>query len=208
MWNDGRKCIQHRLELILKTKLRKLRARNAECLRIEYFFDALFQWTLRRNQFSLLQILTLEGSYLFRECFEIDFEAFSKEVTSFESEYLKQRELVAPKGPLEKSVEKILDPKALCISSPQFTQLGFENQLQTVLNAFPAVVPHQRVFSSSELRMAISDDRTVDIVHIAAFVCPRSGDLYFSDVNLNTGESIAAEPDSLTPDSLASLLQL
>jgi hypothetical protein len=107
-----------------------------------------------------------------------------------------------------KSVERIRDPKALCISSAQFTKLGFENQLQTVLNAFPAVVPHQRVFSSGELRAAISDDRTFDIVHIAAFVCPRSGALYFSDVNLDSGESIAAEPDVVTADALASLLQV
>jgi hypothetical protein len=87
-------------------------------------------------------------------------------------------------------------------------KLGFENQLQTVLNAFPAVVPHQRVFSSKELRQAISDDRKFDIVHIAAYVCPRSGDLYFTDVNLNSGESNEAEPDVLNPDALASLLQM
>jgi hypothetical protein len=139
---------------------------------------------------------------------EIDFQAFTKEVISFENEYLAQREFAISKAPLEKSIERIRDPKALCISSPQFTKLGFENQLQTVLNAFPSVVPHQRVFSSSELRAAISDDRKFDIVHVAAFVCPRSGDLYFSDVNLDSGESVAAEADVVTADALASLLQV
>jgi hypothetical protein len=139
---------------------------------------------------------------------ETDFHAFAGEVDAFEAEYAKEKDLTASKVPLERVVERIRDPKALCISSPQFTKLGFENQLQTVLNAFPAVVPHQRIFSSGELREAVSGDHTYDIVHIAAFVCPRSGTLYFSDVDLNTGESIVPEPDLLSADALADLLQM
>jgi hypothetical protein len=139
---------------------------------------------------------------------DIDFRAFAADVDAFETQYTKERELTAPKISLDKVVERIQDPKALCISSPQFTKLGFENQLQTVLNAFPAVVPHQRVFSSAELRLAVSGDQSFDIVHIAAFVCPRSGTIYFSDVDLHTGESTAAERDLLSADALADLLQL
>jgi hypothetical protein len=139
---------------------------------------------------------------------DIDFQAFGKEMASLEAEYMKQQTLtttgVSPMG----NVEQIRNPKALCISSPQFVQLGFENQLQTVLNAFPSVIPHQRVFSSSQLREAVSHDQKRDIVHIAAYVCPRTGDLYFSDVDLNSGKAVAAEPDTLSADALASLLQL
>jgi len=62
---------------------------------------------------------------------EIDFEAFAKEVASFEVEYVKQRDLVTANSPLQESVEGIRNPKALCVSSPQFAKLGFENQLQT-----------------------------------------------------------------------------
>ena len=124
---------------------------------------------------------------------EIDFGAFADEVDAFEAEYTREKDLTASKVSLERVVERIHDPKALCISSPQFTQLGFENQLQTVLNAFPAVLPHQRIFLSGELRVAVSGDQTYDIVHIAAFICPRSGTVYFSDVDLNTGESVVAE---------------
>jgi TIR domain len=139
---------------------------------------------------------------------EIDFRAFADEVDAFEAEYAKEKDLTSPKVSLERVVERIHDPKALCISSPQFTKLGFENQLQTVLNAFPAVLPHQRVFSSSELRVAVSGDQVYDIVHIAAFICPRSGTIYFSDVDLNTGASSVPEPDVLSADSLADLLQM
>jgi hypothetical protein len=139
---------------------------------------------------------------------EIDFQAFAKEIASFEAEYVKQRSLTTSAFGVEVGVERIHNPKALCISSPQFTKLGFENQLQIVLSAFPAVVPHQRVFSSKELREALSNDQKFDIVHIAAFICPRSGELYFSDVDLNSGKGLAAEPDVLSADALASLLQI
>jgi hypothetical protein len=138
----------------------------------------------------------------------VDFQAFANQVVAFEAEYAREREITAPKISSEKVVERISEPKALCISSPQFTQLGFDNQLQTVLNAFPAVVPHQRVFSSDELRAAASSGQAYDIVHIAAFVCPRAGTLYFSDVDLITGESVAAEPDKMGADALADFLQM
>ncbi len=138
----------------------------------------------------------------------IDFKALAREVTTFEMEYGRQRSLAAAEPDRKGSIERIRDPKVLCISSPQFTQLGFENQLQVVLNAFPAVVPHQRVFSSQELRAAVSGDGRFDIVHIAAYVCPRSGDLYFSNVDLNSGTGITADPDVLSADALTSLLQV
>ncbi len=139
---------------------------------------------------------------------EIDFRAFANEVAVFEAEYRREKDLTAPKISLETVVERIRDPKALCISSPQFRKLGFENQLETVLSAFPAVVPHQKVLSSSELRAAVASDQNYDIVHIAAFICPRSGTLYFSDVDLDTGESALPDADFLSADALANLLQM
>lgn len=139
---------------------------------------------------------------------EIDFRAFVSEIDAFEAEYTREKDLTAAKVSLDRVVERIHEPKALCVSSPQFTKLGFENQLQTVLNAFPAVVPHQRIFSSAELRMAVSGDQTYDIVHVAAFICPRSGTLYFSDVDLTTGKSVVPESDVLSADALADLLQM
>jgi hypothetical protein len=139
---------------------------------------------------------------------KVDFDEFAKQVSRLEREYAAQRDLAPLKPSLEKVVEKIRNPKALCISSRQFTTIGYENQLQIVLNAFPAVVPHQRVFSSRELQEAITRDGPYDVIHIAAYVCPRSGDLYFSDVNLDTGASVVEEPDILAADALSGLLDL
>jgi hypothetical protein len=53
----------------------------------------------------------------------------------------------------------------------------------------------------------LADNQTFDIVHIAAFVGPRSGDLYFTDVDFDSGESTVAEPD-VTADALTSLLEV
>ncbi|MBV9295849.1 MAG: TIR domain-containing protein [Acidobacteriaceae bacterium] len=138
---------------------------------------------------------------------EIDFAQFASEVAAFESEYRKERN-ASCSGPVSPdAVQTIRNPKALCISSAQFHELGFENQLQTVLDAFPATVTHQRAFSSSELHDALTREK-FDIVHIAAFVCPRSGDLYLSNVDLRSGAGTVEHPDIVPADALVSLLAM
>ena len=47
----------------------------------------------------------------------------------------------------------------------------------------------------------------MQIVHIAAFVCPRGGDLYFTPVTLPLGESAVEEADMVSPEVLVSLLK-
>ena len=104
-------------------------------------------------------------------------------------------------------VEIVHNPKALCISSKQFLELGFENQLQKVIDAFPSDVQHTRVLDSIAVRHALATEQ-FSIVHIAAFICPRSGDLYFSDVNLHTGKPVPdANGDSIAVDEFVELLR-
>jgi hypothetical protein len=47
----------------------------------------------------------------------------------------------------------------------------------------------------------------IDIVHIAAFVCPRAGDLYFSQVELPAGEASGEQRDILSVAALVSLIR-
>ena len=111
---------------------------------------------------------------------------------------------------LKPSHESIVkDPHVLCISSQQYLQLGFKNQLEVVLEAFPKDLRHDRVLSSVELQRVIDELHRVDIVHIAAFVCPRSGTLYFSDVSLPSGTSNHGDrgPDSISAEALAMLFK-
>lgn len=59
----------------------------------------------------------------------------------------------------------------------------------------------------ADVRNHLSNNR-YDIVHIAAFVCPRTGDLYFSDVNADTGRPTTSEIEKISPDALSSLLKM
>jgi hypothetical protein len=100
-------------------------------------------------------------------------------------------------------MEMVRDPRALCVSSRQFLTLGLANQLEHVLAAFPSAISHNRVFDAMSTREALTREKKVDIVHIAAFVCPRSGTLYFSDVDLRTGKPSSDVPrDTIEPDDL------
>ena len=136
----------------------------------------------------------------------VDFAEYSREVAAFEADYTKKRHAVAASGSLTSSIEIVQDPKALCISSEQFLQLGFENQLQKVIDAFPSGVQHTRVLDSMAVRHALATE-SFSIVHIAAFICARSGDLYFSDVNLQTGRPLSVrDGDSIGVDEFVALL--
>jgi hypothetical protein len=103
--------------------------------------------------------------------------------------------------------ELIQDPNVLCVTSVQFRELGYANQLEIVLEAFPKKLRHQTVTSSSELQRILSKEQ-VDIIHIAAFVCPRGGDLYFSPVELPLGEKrMGDDVDLIEVEPLVALLR-
>jgi TIR domain len=136
----------------------------------------------------------------------VDFEVYASEVITFETEYKAKRSSTI-ESPSEPNIDVIKNPRVLCISSPQFLKLGFENQIEIVINAFPGSLPHERVFALADLRNRLSSNR-YDIVHIAAFVCPRTGDLYFSDVDLDTGRPTTSDIEKLSADALSSLLKM
>src|SRR5262249_48599721 len=74
------------------------------------------------------------------------------------------------------------------------------------LDAFPKGIRHQFILNSVELRSVLVEQR-VDIVHIAAFVCPRGGDLYFSSVELPLGNPGPGEIDRVPAEALAALIE-
>ena len=137
----------------------------------------------------------------------VDYAAYGREVSAFETEYEKQRQAAAEARSLSPGTETVRNPRVLCISSPQFMQLGLQNQLESVLAAFPSEVDHQRVFDSITVRRLLTEE-TFHIVHVAAFVCPRSGDLYFSDVDPQSGKpNPQMERDVIPANDLVSLLR-
>jgi len=138
---------------------------------------------------------------------DVDFQVYTEEVATFEREYKTHRTDVMRISGEQQSPDVIQNPRVLCVSSQQFLKLGFENQLEIVLKAFPADIAHEKIFRSKDLRELLGKGR-FDIVHIAAFVCPRTGDLYFSEVDTNTGENIVSEVETVSADALASLLEM
>jgi hypothetical protein len=138
---------------------------------------------------------------------DVDYAEYGREVAAFEATYRDRNKVADAARTLGSSTTVVHDPRALCISSQQFLKLGLENQLAQVLAAFPSDMRHDRVFDAMSTRRALSQDR-FDIVHLAAFVCPRSGAVYFSDVDLRTGKpNPDVSRDVIEADDLLSLLR-
>ena len=135
----------------------------------------------------------------------VDFDALSTAFKNLEAEYSDQIREEASASEQQNDDSIVRDPRVLCISSDQYLQLGFANQLQTVLDAFPKELRHDVVTSSKEAVRILSSQQ-VDVVHIAAYVCPRTGTLYFSRVELPLGRSAAEDEDFIRADALAMLL--
>ena len=135
-----------------------------------------------------------------------DFELLAEEFRALEEEYRDLRNQ-DDAGNRERSDETIVnDPHVLCVSSEQYLRLGFDNQLQGVLDAFPPELRHERVITSADVQRVLRGGH-VDIVHIAAYVCPRTGVLYFSPVELPIGTAADGELDFIRPAALATLLK-
>lgn len=137
---------------------------------------------------------------------DVDFEAYAREVKEFEDQYRADREHSGAIGSDVHEEGVIREPRVVCVTSAQFLELGYQNQIEIVQKAFPQMVQHSIITTSDQLRAWLTAE-TVDVVHIAAYVCPRTGDLYFTDVDSATGESHDAEPDVLPADALAELLK-
>jgi hypothetical protein len=139
---------------------------------------------------------------------QVDFQAYEQELAALEQTYASEHGRLK-EGSVDKAdVEIVRNPRVVCISSEQFMREGFDNQLDLVLNAFPASLRHDRVVGSEMLKQTFTRDKA-HVVHIAAYVCPRSGDLYFSDVNLGTGAPKPSEEvDKISADALEQLLRI
>jgi hypothetical protein len=139
---------------------------------------------------------------------QVDFQAYERRLAELEQTYASEHGILREGNVDQSNVEIVRNPRAVCISSEQFLREGFQNQLDMVLSAFPPSISHDRVFDSETLKERLKKDKA-HVVHIAAYVCPRSGDLYFSDVNLGTGEP-ASPPnvDRISADALEQLLKI
>ena len=135
----------------------------------------------------------------------VDFVSFAAAFQALEEEYaVQQKEQSA--ASICRSAESIVNPTVLCVSSQQYLQMGYENQLQDVLDSFPKDLRHDRVTTSAELERVLVHN-PVAIVHVAAYVCPRTGAMYFTPVRLPTGENETNAPDFIRAGAFARLIE-
>ena len=136
----------------------------------------------------------------------LDFEALAGQFADLEKIYereLDEQQAATARRTADRSV---VNPHLLCVTSRQYRDLGLANEIDTVLKAFPEPLRHDTVMSSAELKRVLNSK--VDIVHIAGYVCPRTGTLFFSAVKLPEGLSQPeGEEDYVTARALQRLLQ-
>jgi hypothetical protein len=137
---------------------------------------------------------------------DVDFGAFADEFRSLEREYARQLETESAASRRRNRDSIVQNPHVLCVSSRQYLDLGLANELQIVLDHFPKNLQHEIVTTSAELFGTLGPN-TVDVVHIAAYVCPRTGRMYFSDVEMPLGKSIVNPPDFVEARALAMRLK-
>jgi hypothetical protein len=131
-----------------------------------------------------------------------NFLALAGEFRALEREYVAQLEAESAASRRQNRDSIVQDPHVLCVSSRQYLDLGLANELQIVLDQFPKNLQHEVVTTSKEL-FDILGPQVVNIVHIAAYVCPRTGRLYFSEVQMPSGLSLADPPDFVEARALA-----
>jgi hypothetical protein len=140
---------------------------------------------------------------------DVDFAALARAVREFEVRYLGQKDMieaamVQATPPNTMTARTLQHPNVLCVSSEQFRATVRED-LTLILNAFPDQVHHESILTSSEVTMILVRQR-FDIVHVASYVCPVSGDLVFSQVDPATKRDLAARRDALAAETFVSLV--
>jgi hypothetical protein len=129
----------------------------------------------------------------------IDFDALANEVRAFEVRHSEQKDTVAEafyRGAETTTTEQeVLNPKVLCATSKQY-QDTIRGDIELIRAAFPEGVHHLVSTTSADLRKLLAENR-FDIIHVAAYVCPLTGDLIFSEVNPKTKADVSGKPDYL-----------
>jgi TIR domain len=136
----------------------------------------------------------------------VDFDVLAEQFAELEKIYereVDEKQAATARPTTDRSVA---NPHVVCVTSQQYKDLGLANEIELVLAAFPKLLQHEIVMSSARLMQALNSP--VDIMHIAGYVCPRSGTLYFSAVKLPEGLSQpGGEEDCIKAEALTRLLQ-
>jgi hypothetical protein len=137
-------------------------------------------------------------------------DTLANEIRAFEEEYKvstsrqeeSERLLASGRG----IVEKIKNPRVLCISSKQLEETA-KADFEMIRKALPINLYHDVVITSEALRRELGT-KNYDIIHAALYICPVTGDLIFDDVEPESRVSRAERPDRMTPEDFAKLVDV
>ena len=136
----------------------------------------------------------------------VDFTMMAREVRQFGGKYRAQKETIDASGraATTDATQKLQQPNVLCVSSEQF-RASVQEDLALILAAFPEQVHQEAITTSSEVKALLSRQR-FDIVHVASYVCPASGDLVFSEIDLVTRRDLVEQRDKLAAETFGRLI--
>jgi hypothetical protein len=139
----------------------------------------------------------------------VDFDALASKVKAFESRYLEEKKTIAASAKTTSSSEvlslQLRKPRVLCVSSEQFREL-VRDDLELIQRAFPDQAHHEVITASEALQPALEKEK-FDIIHVASYVCPVTGDLVFSPVDPVTKKDLAPQRDRMTAHKFGDLVR-
>ncbi len=117
---------------------------------------------------------------------------------------VRQERLVSP------TTEIIKSPKVLCVCSPQYFHISFQKDVELIRNEtakISAQISELHSTNSEGLTKALMES-TFDIVHISAYVDPKTGEIYFNDIDSNGSPPAGVSIDSMLAVSFSKLIEL
>lgn len=108
------------------------------------------------------------------------------------------------------TVETISNPKILCTCSPRFYSLSFQKDVDIIrqeTHRISTSITEMHNANSRMLKQALMENQ-YDVIHIAAYVDPKTGDLYFNDVQQDGAFPEGVEIDSIPASSFARLVEI
>lgn len=117
---------------------------------------------------------------------------------------VRQERLGAP------SVETITCPKILCACSPQYFDLSFERDVEIIKNETQKISAQISELHSTDSQglKDILMENTFDVIHISVFVDPKTGEIYFNDVDDKGVPREGVNVDSIPATSFSKLIEL
>jgi hypothetical protein len=108
------------------------------------------------------------------------------------------------------TIEIVRTPKVLCACSPQYFHLSFQKDVELIrreTQKISAQISELHNTDSEGITKALMEN-TFDIVHICAYVDPKTGEIYFNDVGKDGTPLPGIAIDSMAAGSFSKLIEL